>query len=252
MSFTARSMLGLSAAAAAVCLSAAGCGSPASPAGTASRAGTAAGQPDPLASLTAKQIAAKAISDLKSAPAFTMAGTAPVDGQETTMSIAVKSGGCAMTVDMGPKGSMTMLIIGNTAWMKADATFWKANAGAAGSSMTSMFAGKYVKLPASASSGLTKSVGTCNVNQMTSSSSSIPIPTDTAKGAITTVNGQRVYPLTDKAKEVTMYVTDTSTPQIIKIVSAKPGDSGQMSISYGVPKPITAPPASETVTMPGF
>lgn len=58
--------------------------------------------------LTANQIAAKAISDLKSAPSFTMSGTAADDGQTATMSIGVTGKGCTMTVNMGSKGNATI------------------------------------------------------------------------------------------------------------------------------------------------
>jgi len=237
MSFTTKAVLGVTAAAA-VCLSAAGCGSS-----------------DPLAGMTAKQIATKAISDLKSAPSFTVSGSGPYDGQTATMSFGVKGNGCIMTMDMGSKGSMTMTMIGTTAWIKGDATFWKAATASQGggtADMGNMFAGKYLKIPAEAGNGLAQTAGMCDVNQMTSSSSQMPLTVDVAKGTMTTVNGQQVYTLTDKAKDVTMYVTDTSTPQIIKAVSKQNGNSGEFTITYGAPKSITAPPASETTVLPGF
>lgn len=257
MSFTMKAVLGLTAMAAG-CLSAAGCGSSAPSAGTTSSNGaasgtsTAASQPDPLAGLTGKQIASKAINGLKSAPSFTLTGTGPYDGKTATMSIGVKANGCTMSMDMGSQGSMTMIMIGNTMWMKADAAFWKSAAGSqsGGADAESMFAGKYLKIPGGSSSGLSPAAGTCNRNEMTSPSSSIPLSADVVKGALTTVNGQRVYPLTDKSEDGTAYVTDTSAPRIIKIVSTKPGDSAQFTVAYGGPAAVTAPPASETATMP--
>ncbi|HEX6448804.1 MAG TPA: hypothetical protein VF060_05020 [Trebonia sp.] len=238
MSFTTKAALGVTAAAA-VCLSAVGCGT----------------SSDPLAGMTAKQIATKAISDLKSAPSFTATGSGPYDGQTATMSFGVKGNGCTMTVDMGSKGSMTMTMIGTTSWVKGDAAFWKAATASQGggtADMGNMFAGKYLKIPADAGSGLPPTAGMCDVNQMTSSSSQMPLTVDVAKGTMTTVNGQKVYTLTDKAKDITMYVTDTSTPQIIKVVSKQNGNSGEFTITFGAPKSITAPPASETAVLPGL
>jgi hypothetical protein len=180
-----------------------------------------------------------------------MSGTAAADGQTATVSVGVTGKGCAMTENMGSKGNATIIYIGQTMWMKADAAFWKSQAGGAGSSpdMT-MYAGKYVQIPASAGSGPALSGRTCNASEMTSSSSQFPLLTDAVKGALTTVNGQRVYPLTDKAKDESMYVTDAAAPQIIKMVSTKPGNDFQLSITDGIPKSITTPPASETATMP--
>lgn len=227
-------MLG-AAAAAAVCLSAAGCGSQSQ---------------DPLAGLTAKQIMTKAYNDLKSASAVTMSGTAPVDGKPMTMSIGIRNGGCTMSMATQSQGSATIIVIGKTMWMKADDKFMQSQGG--GGVPLNMFKGKYIKLPASAGQAFTQSAGGCSVKSLTSGSSPVSMPKDTVKGAVTTVNGQRVYPLTDKSQGATVYVTDTSTPQIIKVVSSKSGDSGQMSLTYGVPKSVTAPPASQTVTMPGL
>jgi hypothetical protein len=77
--------------------------------------------------------------------------------------------------------------------------------------------------------------------------SQMDIPTDVAKGTLTTLNGQQVLPLTDKAKDSTMYVTDTATPRIVKVVSKQAGNSGEFTITYGVPAAVTAPPSSDTV-----
>jgi hypothetical protein len=233
MSFTTKAVLGVTAAAT-VCLSAAGCGSS-----------------DPLAGMTAKQIATKAISDLKSAPSFTETGSFSYDGQMATLSTGVKGNGCTMTMDMGSKGSMTTTMIGTAVWIKADATYWKAVAASQGGGTADMgmFAGKYLKIPAGASGGLSQTAGMCNV---TSASSQMPLPVDVAKGAMATVNGQHVYTLTDRAKGITMYVTDTSTPRIIKVVGKQKGNSEESTITYGVPKSITAPPASETAVIPSL
>jgi hypothetical protein len=247
MSFTMKAVLGVTAAAA-VCLSAAGCTSQSSSAG-----GTAkqpAKQADPLAGLTGKQIATKAISDLKSEPSFTIAGTGPYDGQTATMSIGFGTKGCVMAVDLGSKGSFTFITIGSSIWMRADAQFWKSEGGSDGADEETLFAGKYVKIPASAASGLAGSAGACSRNNWTSSSATVPLSTDVTKGAATTVNGQRAYPLTGKSEDTTVYVTDTPAPQIIEVVDAKSGDRGKFTVTYGIPKSITAPPASETATMP--
>ena len=80
----------------------------------------------------------------------------------------------------------------------------------------------------------------------------VPLTVDVAKGTRATINGQHVYTLTDKAKDTTMYVSDTSTPQIIKVVGKQNGNSEEFTITYGVPKSITAPPASETAVLPSF
>lgn len=220
----------IAAAAAACCLAAAGCGS--------------SGSSDPLSGMSAKQVATKAIADLKSAPSFTIAGSGPDDGQTVSINLGFKGGkDCTGTVGEGSEGSLALVVIGSTVYLKPDATFWKAVAGSEGATMSKQLAGKYIEAPAS-NSNVSSLAGICNVDTLTSQ---MNIPTDVAKGALTTVSGQQALTLTDKAKDATMYVSDTASPRILKVVSKQSGNSGQFTITYGVPATITAPTASETV-----
>lgn len=213
-------------------------------AGCGGSGGSSSGSGDPLSGMSGKQVAAKAIADLKSAPSFTITGSGPYNGQTMTIGLGFKGGNdCAGTVGLGSDGTMAIVVIGGTAWVKLNATFWKTEAGSAGAELARLLAGKYFRAPTTASN-VSQLANVCNVDQMTSQMS---LPADTAKGAFTTFGGQRVLTLTDKAKQSTMYVTDTAAPRILKVVSKQPGNSGQLSITYGLPAKITAPPASETV-----
>lgn len=242
---TSTRLLGIATAAATVCLSAAGCGA----------AAHLTGSSDPLADMAAPQIAAKALDNLKSAPSYTLTGSATTAGQKQTMTFGYAGNGCVATIGMGPKGTVTMVMIGNNAWMKADAAFYKSEAGSQGGGSADMFkkfAGKYLKMPSGSGSGAAPGGATCSKSKMTSGASKVPLSTDVTKGSLTTINGQKAYPLTDKAKGVTMYVTDTSSPQFIEMIGGGAGGSGTFTVTYGVPKSVTAPPASETATMPGM
>ncbi|MGH3165207.1 MAG: hypothetical protein ACRDN0_04845, partial [Trebonia sp.] len=150
---------------------------------------------------------------------------------------------CSGTVGEGSQGSLALVVIGSTVWLKPDSTFWKTQGGSAGAAVGKMLAGKYIEAPAS-NSNASSLASICNTSQLTSQ---MNIPTDVAKGAETTINGQSVLTLIDKSKQSTMYVTDTATPQIVKVVSKQAGNSGQFTITYGVPSTVTAPPASQTV-----
>jgi hypothetical protein len=197
----------------------------------------------------------KALDDLKSAPSLTLAGTLSDKGQPETVSFGIARNGCINTVNMGSKGTMTMIMVGKSAWMKADAAFWKSNGGA-DAGMLSGFVGKYVKMPADGG-GAASGAATCSVSQLTSSSSQVPLSEEVIKGALTTVDGQRVYSLLhkDKTEDDTMYVTDTSTPRLIEVVGkevSKGGTSGRFTVTYGVPGSVTAPPASQTTAFPSL
>jgi len=84
----------------------------------------------------------------------------------------------------------------------------------------------------------------CDVSALTSS---LSLPTDVVKDKVTTVSGEQVLPLTDKAKGGTLYVTDTSSPQLVELVNTTAGNGGKISFTIGHPVTLTAPPASQSV-----
>jgi hypothetical protein len=213
----------------AACLAAAGCGS---------------GSGDPLSGMSAKQVATKAVANLTSASAFTIAGSGVEGpGQTVTLKLGYKGKDCTGTVGYAAEGTVDLTVIGSTVWLKANAAFWKTQGGSEGAQIGKELAGKWIEAPASNSnaSGL---ADVCDSQSMTSD---VPVPADVAKGGLTTVNGQKVLTLTDKAKDSTIYVTDTATPQIVKVVSTLKTDDATFTITYGVPASVSAPPSSQTV-----
>jgi hypothetical protein len=198
---------------------------------------------DPLASLTGEQIVAKAVADLKAAPSFTMAGTVTDTGGTYNVNLSYKKdSGCKGTVAQPGKGSFAMVVIGTTAWVKPDEAFWKANAGSQASAAIALLSGRYLK-------GSTSNANVASLTKLcdvTSLATSLTEATNVAKGPVTTVSGQRVLPLTDKAKGGTLYVTDTNPPRILQLSNAKAGDSGKLTFSY-TPVTLTPPTASQTV-----
>jgi hypothetical protein len=189
-------------------------------------------------------VSAKAVSDLKSASTFRVSGRVNVDGG-LSLQLAYKHGtGCGGTLGIGPRGSLYLLVIGDVAWLKPDDRFWRTFAGSSAPKVIALVGGRYLKGSASSSqlSGLTQ---ICDANSLASSLAS---PEDIAKGPVTTVNGQQALALKDKSKSATMYVTDTSSPQILQVISAQSGNSGKVYFTgYGKPVTLTPPPASETI-----
>lgn len=228
MSFSLRTALALTAASA-LSLTVAGCGG---------------GQGDPLASMSAKQVLTKAVSDLKSASTFRVSGRVNEDGG-ISLQLTYKHGtGCEGRLGIGSRGSLYLLVIGDVAWMKPDDTFWKMSAGSSASKVIALVGGRYLKGSAN-SSQVSELTQVCDVNSLASSLAS---PKDIAKGPVTTVNGQQALELKDKKKSATMYVTDTSSPQILQVISMQSGNSGKVYFTgYGKPVTLTPPPASETI-----
>lgn len=78
---------------------------------------------NPLSGMSAKQVTAKAIADLKSAPNFAMTGSAVSGGHTFSLDLGFKGKECAGTIGEGPAGSIGMVAIGSTVWLKPDAAF---------------------------------------------------------------------------------------------------------------------------------
>jgi hypothetical protein len=211
-----------------ICVAAAGCGGG-----------------DPLAGLSAKQVLSRAVSDLKSAPSFHIAGTADEQGTTIRLDLTYKHGtGCKGTLGLPSSGSIYLLVIGGTAWLKPDQAYWESNAGSAAPSVIAAVGSKYLTAPTSGSSvsGLAQ---LCNANSLASSFTS---PKDIAKGGTSTINGQQALALKDPAKSATLYVTDTSSPQMLRLTSTLSGSSGRIDFTgYGNSVTLTPPPASETL-----
>lgn len=210
-------------------------------------AATACGSSDPLAGMTGKQVMSKAFGNLKSAPAFTFAGTVRQKGQTMSIRLGFRKGNeCTGTIGAGSKGGFAVISIGAASWVKPDEAMWKSIVAGAGSGDQlgyDMLKGKYFKVPASGGSGASSMTGFCDMDQMTSQT----VPDTVTRGSITTVDGQRVVALTGTGKDkgANMYVTDTASPRIIEVAGQDSGANGRITITYGVPKSITAPPPGQ-------
>ena len=214
-----------------------------------STSSSASSTADPLSGKSGSQIASEAISNLKAAPSFTLKGTVIQTGSTLGVNLAYKAGqGCEGTVTQAGKGSFDLVVIGSTVWLKPDNAFWRSYAGSNASQVIALVGGRYLK-------GTTSNASTAQFAELCNSKSlvtSMALPTSVSKGKVTTLNGQQVLPLTDTAKGSTMYVTDTSTPQIVQIVGTKPGSAGKVTFEVGAPVTLTAPPASEIVDGASF
>jgi hypothetical protein len=199
---------------------------------------------DPLSHMSAAQIDTMAIADVNSGSAFTVVGSG-IDGKGQTMTLHLgfADKDCTGTVNYGPMGTMTMILIGSTIWLEPNATFWRTQSGSQGAELAKTMAGKWIEAPTS-NANASPSVAICNPQQLTND---IPDPAAVAKGGLTTINGQRVLALTDKAEDTTIYVTDTLTPRVVKVVSTLKTDDGQFAVTYGKPASVSAPPASQIV-----
>jgi hypothetical protein len=212
---------------------------------TAVACGSGGSTADPLAGLTAQQVFTKAIADAKAAPTLKMTGTVNESGNTYTIDLSYKSGqGCTGTVGVKNKGSFAITVIGTTAYLNPDAKFWKSYAGAQASAVIALLNGRYIK-GSTTNSSVASLAKLCDKNELLGSFK----PQGTiSKGTVTTLSGQQVLPIND-TKGGTLYVTDTSTPQLVKVnnLGATGGSSGTVAFLINAPVTLTPPPASKVI-----
>ena len=218
-------------------LLAAGCGaSSAASSGPASSASSG----NPLAGLTAKQILTKTIADFKAASSVHIAGSERNSGQAFTMDLTVGANGCTGTVGLGGQGSMRLLRIGSTVWMKPDDQFWKSILAAAPADLSAV-KGKYVRL--SPNGPATSSFSSfCYLSQLASQVTGAQ--NQLVKGQTATISGQPALQLKAVEQAGSAYVTISASPEFLQT-----GDnSGHVDFTdYNAPLALTAPPARQTV-----
>lgn len=195
---------------------------------------------NPLAALTARQILTKAIADLKAASSVHVAGSEQAAGQTFTMDLTVGANGCTGTVGLGGQGSVLLLRIGGTLWMKPDDQFWKSALAAAPADLPAV-EGRYVRL--SPKGPATSSFGAfCYLSQLAGQVSGGE--NQLVKGQTTTIGGQLALELKDTEQAGSAYVTLSASPEFLQT-----GDTGGHVdfTDYNAPLALTAPSASQTV-----
>jgi hypothetical protein len=215
---------------------AAGCGS-AGPAST-----SASSKANPLATLSADQIASKAVADLRTAAAVHVAGSVTDSGQPIGLNLTLVHGkGCDGSMSMQNRGSFLLIMIGTAVWLQPDEKFWK-SVGGSDPAVLKILAGKYMKT--SAKGGLGGLGQLCDPSKLLGSLKNM---TGLVKGKNATISGQPALQITDGAKSGFVYVSVSARPQLLRITSTG-SSSGQLDFTgYGTPVPLTAPPASQTL-----
>jgi hypothetical protein len=216
---------------------AAGCGGSSSSTPGASASAALSG--GPLAALTARQIMTKAIADFKASSSVHVAGSERDSGQTFTMDMTVGASGCTGTVGLGGQGSVRLLRIGGTIWIKPDDKYWKSALQATPGDLPAV-EGKYVRL--SPNGPATSSFSSfCYLSQLASQLSAGE--DRVTKGQTATVLGQSALQLKDTQQAGAAYVTISATPEILQTG----GGSGQVDFTYGAPLTLTRPPARQTI-----
>ena len=198
---------------------------------------------NPLARLTADQIAKKAVTDLKAAASFHYRGSGKDSGQTFSISMSVTHKGCTGWFGAGRIGGFAILAIGKTAWIQPNDKFWE-YVGIPASELPAVH-GKWLKPTGTGSNSLSGVFAPfCNANKLASALA--PQLTGLVKGKTTKISGHRALQLRNSSGQESIYVSISSKPEILRIT-----DNGTVNFSaYGARVTLTPPPATDVITLP--
>jgi hypothetical protein len=199
---------------------------------------------DPLASMSASQIMTKTLADLKAVSSVQYSGVASDSGQDISLNLAItKTGSCRGTMSEPGSGSLKIVATGQTMWLQMSAKFW-ASQGMTSSGEANMLAGKYISVPESnPSMGAFSEL--CSPSGL---ASNFKGKGTLKKEAESTIDGQKVLAIEDSANNAVAYVTDTATPELVRVTGSG-SDRGDIInfTGYGDTVQITAPPSSDVI-----
>lgn len=164
-----------------------------------------------------------------------------------------QDGNCAGSMEMGSDGgSVEIVKQGDEVWMKPDADFWKAQIpGAEGEAAAELFKNRYIH--GSTSDALLKGMAdTCDLDafqdEVTEDDSTGTEPLK--KGAETTVDGDKVIPVSSvkDGTTTTLYITTDSDHHLVK--ATEKGDDTDLTMAftdYDEPVPSETPSADDSI-----
>jgi hypothetical protein len=198
---------------------------------------------NPLAKLTANQIAKKAIADLKSASSFHYYLSAKVSGQTESISLSVTSKGCTGSLGLGNQGSVVLVMIGTTAWVQPNDKFWETS-GVPAADLPAV-SGKWLETTGTGSNSFYSAFGPlCSGGKLTSVVlGKLP---SLAKGKTIKISGHSALQLRNKRGSESIYVSISAKPEILRI-----SYYGTVNFSaYNARVTLTPPPASDVIQVP--
>ncbi|HLJ99641.1 MAG TPA: hypothetical protein VKU39_07000 [Streptosporangiaceae bacterium] len=220
--------------------------------GTAVLTASAFAVSDPLANLTANQIAAKTFKDVASVRSVRITASLPItvqgqQGPTLGFDVAVTQNGCAGSFAFGGAGTVRIVQIGKKAWEQPSDQLWKLFG--VSSSQMSRYSGKWIVVTTTVSPlGADKSGDVCSLRGLLNGAPG----TGWVKGKITGKHGKRELQLISKKQHTAMEVSDTARPLIVSMSDV--GDGGPALTlhfsDYNAPVALNPPPPADVVTPP--
>lgn len=196
------------------------------------------GSGDPLGGMNANEITMKAFSDLNNASSVHVTGPSNGGGTNYNLDVTLSTKNCQGTYATPAKGTFHVLTLDGTTYFSANQLYWKSS-GASGSNL-SLLTSHIIKVGPN-SQTLAALNTLCHPSQLAKSF------TGNVSGMIdrgwTTINGQKVMHITDGGDAAGIYVSDSSTPEVIRLNAGSNLDL--VFSNYNAPLNLTAPPASQ-------
>jgi hypothetical protein len=216
--------------AAAIAAAIAGLGATAALAGAASSNGVAAKSPSAIVAA-----ARAAIGGVSTVHVY---GSGIENGEPISLNLSLVAG-------RGGRGTVTengaafqLVVIGKTLYFEGSAAFWKKAGG--GSAATALFAGRWLKAP---TTGQFASV--VAFTSIKSLFAELLAPKGSlSKGALSTVLGQQVVPVTDHSDGGILYVAASGPPYPVELVGPATKHDVVVIDDIGKPVSLTAPPGA--------
>jgi hypothetical protein len=198
---------------------------------------------NPLARLTADQIAKKAAADLKASTSFHFHGSSRYSGQTIAISMTITHQGCTGSIRDGSLGGFGILVIGKAAWIQPNDKFWE-YVGIPASELP-LVHGMWLQPTGADSKSLTAVFAPfCSAKKLVSALA--PQLTGLVKGKTIKISGHRALQLQNGNGHESIYVSISTKPEILRL-----SDDGTINFSaYGAHVTLTPPPASDVITLP--
>lgn len=191
---------------------------------------------DPLAGLTANQIAVRALHDLTSVTSVHFAVSGKQAGLTISASITLTRTACDGTVSAGAFGTFQFVQVGKTGWTLLTKQFLKGLGYSP--AQIARYAGKWLKNDPMTGNDTGQ---LCSIRQF---SQGFPVK-GWATVRVTTLSGHRVVEIANKKQKVTAYVSDSVRPEFVKFT----GDGATATFSgYNARVKISPPPAKLVVS----
>lgn len=191
------------------------------------------------ASKSAQQVLTDAVTAADAASSLHLSGNVNASGKQIVIDLAVSEGkGATGTVALNG-ASVQLIVIGTTAYIKADGTALRALAGAQNAAAAAALAGHWLKIPID-NAKFAAIIGFSNPKALFDSLKSGADAQLKNDGAAM-YQGQSVVALADGAKNGTLYVSATGTPYPVALVKTGSG-GGTISFSeWNQPVSLSAP-----------